>query len=214
MEKLKVLVVDDHTLFRSGLALIINASERFRVVGEGGDGSEVKRLVERTLPDVLLLDITMRERSGLDVLPEIRKDYPNLPIVMLSMHTRSDIVMQCLRGGACGYLLKDAAETELLLALEAARKGQQYLSPAIARSVLSMQSSFQEERAHLTERQSQVLQLIALGRGTKEIAYELGLSVKTVESHRSHLMQRLKIRDVPGLVKYAITEGLIELPLV
>lgn len=212
-ERSRVLIVDDHALFRSGLKLIIKTSNQFKVVEEAADGSDIVALVQRSQPDILVMDVSMPKVSGVEALALVQAACPALPVVMLSMHTRPDIVRQCLDRGASGYLLKDASESELILALEAARNGQRYLSPTVTRALFASQQGRQNRENQLTERQEEILRLIALGKGTKQIAYDLGLSVKTVETHRAHLMQRLRIFDVPGLVKYAINQGLIELPV-
>lgn len=208
----RVVLIDDHTLVRAGLRALIDDLPDFAVVGEGDDGDQALTLIEQYRPDVLLMDISMPRMSGLDALDLVRRHYPALPVIMLSMHALREYALQALRAGAAAYLLKEAAETELELALRAAGAGEQYLSPKISSSVLDALPAQQKgESLPLTERQREVLRLLALGYATKEIAFELQLSAKTVESHRAQIMARLAIRDVAGLVLYAIRHGIISL---
>lgn len=214
MNAKRVALIDDHTLVRAGLRALIEDIAGFSVVAEGSDGEQAPALVRAHHPDVLIMDITMQRLSGLDALQNLRAEWPQLPIIMLSMHATRDYVLRAIRGGASAYLLKEAAETELELALNAVLAGQQYLSPKISGTVID---AFIEPRdgavdtAALTARQREVLRLLALGRATKEIAHELQLSTKTVESHRAQIMERLAIRDIAGLVVYAIRRGIITL---
>lgn len=208
----RVLLIDDHTLVRAGLRALIDELPGFAVVAEGADGDEAVALVEQHRPDVVILDISMQRVSGLDALSLLRERWPDLRVIILSMHAQRDVVMRAIRGGASAYLLKEAAETELELALKAVLAGQQYLSPPVSGAVID--SLLQREQPVgdvLTARQREVLRLLALGRNTKEIAYELSLSVKTVESHRAQIMERLGVRDLASLVVYAIRNGIIEL---
>jgi DNA-binding NarL/FixJ family response regulator len=210
----RVLLIDDHTLVRAGLRALIDDIEGFVVVAEGSDGEQALALVREHHPDVLVMDITMQRVSGLDALQSLRAELPQLPIIMLSMHSTRDYVLRAIRIGASAYLLKEAAETELELALNAVLAGQQYLSPKISRTVIDAAIDTHEyvvEAAALTSRQREVLRLLALGLATKEIAHELQLSAKTVESHRAQIMERLSIHDIAGLVVYAIRRGIISL---
>ena len=209
----RVLLIDDHTLVRAGLRSLIDELRGFSVVAEGADGDQAVPLVINHQPDVVIMDISMQRVSGLDALVQLRQQWPLLPIIMLSMHAARDLVMRAIRAGASAYLLKEAAETELELALTAVLAGQQYLSPAVSGAVIDslLQRTEPAESEVLTVRQREVLRLLALGKNTKEIAYELSLSVKTVESHRAQIMERLAIRDLASLVVYAIRQGIIQL---
>lgn len=208
----RVVLIDDHTLVRAGLRALIDDLPDFTVVGEGSDGDQALPLIEQHRPDLLLMDISMSRVSGLDALDAVRRNHPDLPVIMLSMHALREYAQQALRAGAAAYLLKEAAETELELALRAAIAGEQYLSPKISSTVLdALPRQHKGEALPLTERQREVLRLLALGYATKEIAFELQLSAKTVESHRAQIMARLAIRDVAGLVLYAIRHGIIRL---
>lgn len=206
------MLIDDHTLVRAGLRALIDDLPDYRVVAEGSDGEQALPLLAAQTVDVLIMDISMRNVSGLDALELVRARFPRLPVIILSMHATRDYVLRAIRAGASAYLLKEAAETELELALNAVLAGQQYLSPKISGAVIdTLLQGGGSEPEQLTQRQREVLRLLALGRGTKEIAYELQLSAKTVESHRAQIMDRLSIRDVAGLVVYAIRQGIIDI---
>lgn len=211
----RVALVDDHGLVRAGLKALVQDQPGYEVVAEGGDGSEVEAILEEVKPDILLLDISMKQMSGLDVLRRLRTRFPEVQILMLSMHATSDYVLEALRLGARGYLLKDAAAQELELALRALSRDESYLSPGIAQAVI--QSAVVDGRSRetatpsaLTPRQTEILRLIARGCSTRDIANGLGLSVKTIDTHRSQIMDRLDLRDVPSLVLYAVRTGLID----
>ncbi|MBM3359028.1 MAG: response regulator transcription factor [Betaproteobacteria bacterium] len=213
MKRLRILLADDHRLVRAGLRSLIGQMKDVEVVAEAQDGREVLDLARAHHPDVVLMDISMSGMNGLEATLQVKKQHPRVRVMILSMHATEEYVLQALRAGASGYLLKDSAPLELELALQAVARGETYLSPPISRQVVEdyMQrvGGEHEPLAVLTARQREVLQLIAEGSSTKEIARRLKLSVKTVESHRQQLMERLGIRDVAGLVRYAIRHGLI-----
>jgi DNA-binding NarL/FixJ family response regulator len=183
------------------------------VVGEAGTGREALELVRSKLPNIVLMDIAMTELGGLEALPRITKDFPSVKVIILSAHANEEYVIRALREGASGYMLKDSATTELELAINSVIQGKIYLSPSISRTViddyLQRVSGAFSPLEQLTSRQREILQLIAEGKNTKEIAAELNISIKTVESHRLQLMDRLNIHDIPGLVRYAIRSGLV-----
>jgi len=212
MIPVRVLLADDHALVRAGIRALLQGLEGVTVVAETGNGAEVLELARTHRPDVVLLDISMPGLSGLDVSAQLEQELPEVRVVVLSMHANEEYVLQALRAGAVGYMLKDSATAELELALKAVMQGETYLSPPISKQVVEgyVQRVGAEQPASekLTPRQREVLQLIAEGHSTKEIAYRLELSVKTVETHRAQLMERLQIRDIAGLVKYAIRSGL------
>jgi len=213
MTPVRVLLADDHALVRAGIRALLESLEGIAVVAEAGNGGEVLELARKHRPDIVLLDISMPGIGGLEASAQLKQELPEVRVVMLSMHANEEYVLQALRAGAVGYMLKDSATAELELALQAVMQGETYLSPPISRQVVEgyVQRVGAEQPAadHLTPRQRQVLQLIAEGLSTKEIAYRLELSVKTVETHRAQLMERLQIRDIAGLVKYAIRNGLV-----
>jgi DNA-binding NarL/FixJ family response regulator len=209
---IRVLLADDHALVRAGLRKLLESLSGVAVVGEAGDGREALALVASKSPDLVLLDITMPGLNGLEAAERIGREHPGTRVILLSMHASEEHVLRALRAGAAGYLPKDAALGELELAINAVRKGETYLSPAVSRHVsdyVRRTGAETEPRESLTPRQREILQLIAEGQSTKRIAGTLGVSVKTVETHRSQLMEKLDIHDVAGLVRYAIRIGLV-----
>lgn len=212
MAKLRVLLVDDHSLVRAGMRSLLRDIEGVEVVGEAADGAEALVLAERERPDAVLLDIAMKGMSGLEAAARFRELHPGIKVMILSMHAGEEYVLEALRAGAVAYLIKDSATAELELALNSVMRGETYLSPAISRQVV--EGYVQRVGAGagdnpLTPRQREVLKRIAEGRSTKEIAFDLRLSVKTIETHRAQIMERLGIRDVAGLVRYAMRTGLV-----
>ncbi len=210
----RVALIDDHGLVRAGLRALVQDQPGYEVVAEGADGSEVHGILTRLKPDILLLDISMKHMSGLDALRQWRAEFPSVQILILSMHTTADYVLQALRLGASGYLLKDAAAQELELALGALSRNESYLSPGIAQTaiqsaVIEGGQRTQPAAPSLTPRQLEILRLIVRGVSTRDIANGLGLSVKTVDAHRAQIMDRLNLRDVPSLVLYALRKGLV-----
>ena len=208
----RIILADDHALVRSGIKALLAAMPGVEVVGEAADGGEAIELIARLKPDLVVLDIAMKGMNGLEALRRLRGDYPATRFLMLSMYGSEEYVMQALNAGANGYLFKDSAATELEKALAELRQGRQYLDSHISREALdSYMKRVSQNGAPvevLTPRQREILQLIAEGNNTKEIAYQLNVSAKTVETHRAQLMERLDIRDVPGLVRYAIRTGI------
>ncbi|MGF6558199.1 DNA-binding NarL/FixJ family response regulator [Pseudomonas sp. S30_BP2TU TE3576] len=213
-----LLLVDDHSLIRAGVRALVMDLPGYAVIGEANDGSQLLEMVGQLSPDIILLDISMRHTGGLEALQQLKRVRPQSKVLILSMHTDPALIMQALESGAHGYLLKDTTATELEHALEALRNNERYLSPAIAHTVinqaLTRNQKHQPEPAdshNLTARQLEILRLIVRGKSTREIANGLGLSVKTVETHRSQVMKRLQIYDVAGLVLFAVREQIISL---
>ncbi|MBK5542714.1 response regulator transcription factor [Pseudomonas sp. TH05] len=213
-----LLLVDDHSLIRAGVRALVMDIPGYAVVGEASDGGQLLELVEQLLPDIVLLDISMKDTGGLEALQRLKAVRPLSKVLILSMHTDPALIMQALESGAHGYLLKDTTATELEHALEALRNNERYLSPAIAHTVINQaltrvqkQQPEQADTHNLTARQLEILRLIVRGKSTREIAQGLGLSIKTVETHRSQIMKRLQIYDVAGLVLFAVREQIISL---
>jgi DNA-binding NarL/FixJ family response regulator len=210
----RVLLVDDLDLVRAGFRALLRGVEGVIVVGEAGDGHEALRLIAEQKPDVVLLDIEMPGPNGLEVARQTAKDYPATRLIILTIHDTEDYVVRALHEGAAGYVLKHAKEEELEEAIRAVMRGETYLCPRIsqrlAKDYLTRAGAITPSGSGvLTPRQREVLHLMAEGLSTKAIASQLDVSVKTVESHRSQLMDRLNIHDVVGLVKYAIRNGLV-----
>lgn len=213
MTPIRVLLADNHTLVRAGLRALLESLEAVQVVAEANEGREALRLIETHKPDVVLMDVAMPEMNGLEATARAVQEFPNVRVIILSMHANEEYVLQALRAGAMGYVLKDSGVSELELALRAVSKGEAYLSPAVSKHVVSdyvrRVGGEASSPTQLTPRQRQILQLLAEGRSMKEIAQLLYISVKTVETHRAQLMERLDIHDVAGLVRYAIRTGLV-----
>lgn len=210
----RVLVADDHALFRAGIRKLLQSFGGIEVVGEAADGHEALRLSSTVRPDVLLMDIGMPGLNGVEAAARLTREGPPPRVIILSMHTGEEHVLRAVRAGAAGYLLKDAPPAELEGAVRAVARGEIYLSPAVSRYVVEdyvrRAGGDRSPLDRLTSRQREVLQLIAEGNTTKAIATRLGLSVKTVETHRAQLMERLEARDVAALVRLAIRVGLVE----
>jgi DNA-binding NarL/FixJ family response regulator len=206
---IRVLLADDHTLVRAGIRSLLQGLAGYEVVAEVGDGAAALESARATRPDIVLMDISMKGMSGLEATARLKQEMPAIRVLILSMHASEEYVLQALQAGASGYLLKDAATLELELALAQLARGEIYLSPPVSRQVVDSYVQRVAAEPALTPRQQEILRLVAGGHSTKEIAFRLALSVKTVETHRSQLMDRLGIHDVAGLVRYAIRTGLI-----
>lgn len=220
MKPIRVLLADDHNLVRAGMSALLASDPDIKVVAEAQNGREVRALVESRKPDIILMDISMPELNGLDATAQLLKEYPTLRVIILSMHATKGYVLQALRAGASGYLLKGAATPELALAIKAVARGETYLSSAVSNYVIEAfrdratgqvneTGTVSRLEAALTPRQREVLQLIAEGHSTKEIAEKLNISVKTAKTHRSELMRRLDLHDVASVVRYAVQIGLV-----
>lgn len=211
MKPLRLLLADDHTLVRAGLRALLDGMDGVTVVAEADNGEQAVALAQALAPDVALLDITMPSLNGLQAAERILAQSPPPRVIILSMHAAEEYVNRALALGVSGYLLKDAATLELQAALEAVSAGQTYLSPRITSQLLESRLKTGEGAARpgLTARQLEVLRLLALGKSVKEIAYDLQLSAKTVETYRAQIMERLDLHDLASLVRYAIRTGLI-----
>jgi|SRR5215216_941953 len=213
MKPIRVLIADDHALVRAGFKALVEKIEGLEVVGEAGKGSEALRLVKELKPNLMLLDLSMPDGGGFEVLAQL-KQFPKLRVIVLTVHEAGEYAKRALREGAAGFLPKSVAGTELQQAIEAVLRGERYIPRETSLIMLEdgKGNTKKDLLATLSPRQREVLRLIAEGGSTKQIAHELGISAKTVETHRAKLMVRLDIHDVAGLVRFAIAVGLVELP--
>ncbi len=214
MTAIRVLLAEDHWLVRASLKSLLEEFPGISVIAEAEDGRRAVELVGELRPELVLMDISMPGLNGLEATRRITKDYDFARVIVLSMHASEQHVVQALKAGASGYLLKGSSPSELELAISAVARGELFLSPAISKHVIDMflnrnGAAASDPLEQLTPRQREILQLIAEGRSSKEIASVLDTSVKTIESHRASLMARLDIHDVAGLVRYAIRHGLV-----
>lgn len=212
---IRILLADDHTVMRRGLRLVLEEQADFQIVGEAGDGREAVALAEDVEPDVAVLDITMPNLNGIEASRQIKAKLPSTAIVVLSMHSDESFVLRALKAGARGYVLKEAREAELISAIRLVHEGQSYFSPAVSRLLVEdyvrqLESKDVEDSYELlTPREREILQLIAEGKSNKDIANLLKLSLYTVETHRSNILEKLNLHSVPELILYAVRKGVI-----
>jgi two-component system response regulator NreC len=215
MTRTRVLLADDHRLMRSGLRLVIERHPEFTVVGEADDGRQAVAMAGSLNPDVIVMDIGMPNLSGIEAARQISGEHPEIAIVMLSMHSDEGYVLRALKAGARAYLLKDSAEEDLTRAIESVRDGKSFFSPAVSQVLLQdymrklQRAGAEDSYDLLSGREREILQLVAEGKSSKEIAGMLNLSIYTVETHRSNLMQKLNLKGIPELILYAVRKGLI-----
>lgn len=211
----RILIADDHKLVRAGLAMLIEEIPGYEVIAQADDGVSALESAIGLKPDVVLVDINMPRMSGLECLAKLREQAPEIHVLMLSMYANEEHVIRALNLGARGYLLKDATPSELELAIRTVADGNLWLSAAVSTQVLKrygMRGQPAGEKDDvLTARQQQILQRLAEGASIKEIAFELGVSIKTVETHKAQIMERLGLHDIPALVRYAIRNGIVAL---
>lgn len=216
MSKIKILIADDHKILRQGIRSLLSSQGDFEVIGETSDGPETLKETFKLKPDVVLMDIGMPNLNGFEATRQIKKKLPEVKVLVLTMYQDDEYVLQALQSGASGYVLKDVAVEELVSAIRAVNNDQYYLSPSISRTVIDAylrktEKGEREPSDLLTAREREIVQLIAEGYTNKEIAAKLYISVKTVDAHRSHIMEKLDIHDVAQLVKYAIRKGITDL---
>lgn len=214
-KRIKILLVDDHPVVRKGIASCLSQHANLEIIGEAADGREALRKAREMLPDIVLMDIDMPHMNGLAVTDLLRKDAPKVKVLILSMHSNTDYVLRIIQSGARGYVLKDASTEELLRAISAVNSGEAFFSPEVARAALNQYvkgtGTPNSEAQQLTNREREVLVHIADGLSNKEIASQLGVGVRTVETHRERIMRKLNIHSVAGLTKFAISQGLVSL---
>lgn len=211
---LRLLIVDDHPLMRTGIRVLLERTLQRPSIFEAADGREALEIAAVARPDIVLLDVSMPGLNGVDTVRRFSTDLPACKVIMLSMHSHEERVVQCLRAGAMGYLVKDGAVTEVAAAIESIQRGEIYISPrvpSLVTRVLDREADVSSPLELLSVRQREILQMIAEGQSTKEISYRLNLSAKTVETHRRALMQRLDIYDIAGLARFAVRSGLVAL---
>lgn len=215
MRKIRILLADDHQLMRSGLRLLIERQADLSVVGEASDGREAVSLTKSLKPDVVVMDIGMPSLNGVEAAYQINQNQPQVALIMLSMHSDESYVLRALRSGAKGYLLKDSAESDLIRAVRAVAAGKSFFSPAVGKVLLDdymrklQRTGAEDPYDLLSPREREVLQLIAEGKSNKEVASLLHISVYTVESHRSNIMEKLKLHGTAELILYAVRKGII-----
>lgn len=216
MEKIKVLIADDHTILRQGIKALLDNQAGIEVIGEAKDGREALTLIERLLPDVILMDIAMPGLNGLEATRRIKKKFPGIKVLVLTMYTNEEYVFQILQAGANGYLVKETAFQDLISAIKAVHRDEAFMSPSISKKVINRYTQrVREANATtgdmLTTREREILQLIAEGSSSKKIAEALFISPKTVETHRTHIMDKLNIHNRTDLIKYAIRTGIVDI---
>ncbi|HUA60207.1 MAG TPA: response regulator transcription factor [Verrucomicrobiae bacterium] len=215
MRRLRVLLADDHNLIRAGLRLVISQEPDFQVVGEAGNGRQAVEMARELKPDVVVMDIGMPDLNGIEACRQILTDLPETHVVMLSMHSDEGYVLRALKAGARAYLLKDSAEADLARAIRAAANGKSFFSPAVAKLLLDdyirklERTGAEDSYELLTPREREILQLVAEGKSSKDIANLLALSVYTVETHRANILQKLNLKSVAELILYAVRKGII-----
>lgn len=210
MSVIRTLIVDDHPVVRTGLRLLLDREEDIETVGEAGDAREALRLAERLSPDVVLMDVVMPGASGVDAAAQIRHVRPHTRILMLSMQDDPSYVRQAFTNGATGYVLKDAASAELVTAIRSVAAGERYVHPSIGAKLAAQDRTAASDEDPLSNREREVLTLLALGHTNQETADRLVVSVRTVEAHRSHVLTKLRLSSRAELVTYAIHSGLLE----
>jgi DNA-binding NarL/FixJ family response regulator len=204
----RIVLADDHDLVRSGIKALLSMIEGVEVIAEARDGEELIQLVDSLQPDIVMTDISMPRMDGIAAISQIHARHPQIPMLVLSMYDTVDFVKRAVASGACGYLMKDAPPFELEQAVRSVMATGSYFSPAIAQRLLQPSEPTIDDE--LTTRQIEILKLIAQGRASKEIAFELGLSPKTVDVHRARIMDRLRLNDIASLTLYAVRKGLVK----
>jgi two-component system invasion response regulator UvrY len=211
-EKINVLIADDHAIVRQGLKQILSETEDMLVTGEADDGAEALGLARQQPWDVFLLDVSMPNRNGIDTLKQLKKEFPRLPVLILSMHPEEQYAVRALKAGASGYLTKQSAPEQLVNAIRQVASGKKYLSPAVAQQLADAISEDTEKSPHerITDREYQVLKLIAAGKTLTQIAETLNLGVATVSTYRARLLEKMGLRSTAELIRYGLEHGLAE----
>jgi len=212
----KIVIAEDHTILRAGLRALLSGQNGLEVIGEAGDGREAIRKVDTLQPDLLLIDLSMPKLNGIDAIREIKSQHPEIKIIVLTVHKSEEYIIAALQAGANGYMLKDASQNELLLAIDYVINGKTFLSPSISDKVVdAVLNTDKKDKPgvafdNLTAREREILKLVAEGNTNKKIAEHLCISLKTVEKHRSNLMQKLDLRNTAALTAYAIAKKMVD----
>jgi len=212
----KIVIAEDHTILRAGLRALLSGQNGLEVIGEAGDGREAIRKVDTLQPDLLLIDLSMPKLNGIDAIREIKSRHPEIKIIVLTVHKSDEYIIAALKAGANGYMLKDASQNELLLAIDYVINGKTFLSPSISDKVVdAFLNTDKKDKPgvafdNLTAREREILKLVAEGNTNKKIADHLCISLKTVEKHRSNLMQKLDLRNTAALTAYAIAKKMVD----
>jgi len=215
VQNLRIVLAEDHTILREGLRALLSTDPNFEIIGEAPDGRAAVRCVEKLEPDLLLMDLSMPRMSGMDAIREIKKRFPAIKIIALTVHKTEEYLLTTLQAGADGYVLKDATHEELVMAIKNVMGGKSYLSPGVSEKVIEGYLEGRESNRSLTswetlsQREREVLKLIAEGYKNKEIAEDLCISLKTVEKHRANLMKKLDLHNAAALTVYAVQKGLV-----
>jgi two-component system, NarL family, response regulator NreC len=212
MKKIRALIVDDHAVVRSGLRKVLEAEDDIEVVGEAGDARQAVFETRATKPDVILMDVVMPGKSGVEAIPEVLKDAPEAKVLVLSMQDDPRYVREAFEAGAAGYVLKEAADTDVVAALREVAAGGRYVHPALGARLVAAEAAERKraEQDPLSDRERDVLRLLALGHTNQEIAKMLYISVRTAETHRAHIMQKLRLQTRAELVRFALEQGLLD----
>ncbi len=217
MEKIKIIIADDHTIFRQGLRMLLAQEDDMEVVGEAADGIEALELAKKHNPDIILLDIAMPNMDGVQVAGKIKKSLPRIKIIVLTSYSDDQFLYEFLKLGVSGFVLKDSASQELIYSIRKSHEGMVFFDPSVSKKVMEKFTQVSGGKSDfvnygkLSDREKEVLRLVAEGCATKEVAEKLYISPKTVENHRANIMKKLNIRDRTGLTKYALRLGLIDL---
>ena len=215
--KKKIVIAEDHTILRDGLRALISSQNNLEVIGEAGDGREAVRIVDNLEPDLLLIDLSMPKMNGIEAVKEIKNQHPDIKVIILTVHKSDEYIFASLKAGANGYMLKDASQNELLLAIQYVLNGKSYISPSISDRVIDAYLNTAPKDTtfsvldNLTSREREILKLIAEGYTNKKIADHLCISLKTVEKHRANLMNKLDLKNTAALTTFAIENGLVVL---
>jgi len=216
MEKIKIILTDDHQLFRDGIKSLLENTEHIEIIGEASNGKELLELLKHTVPDIIILDITLPDISGIEITRQVVSDYPGLNVLILSMHNENEFVVNALKAGARGYLPKDISKHELLEAISSIYKGNEYFSKTISDAFLKKfvqrtRMGLQGENPILTPRETEIVKLVAEGLKNQQIADKLFISVRTVDAHKNNIMKKLNLKSNIDIVKFAIKYELIKL---